>query len=47
MDAAQNIAHEIQHDLESDGDQFLTFILQVRNMALTFYVCRKLKDGIL
>jgi len=27
MDAAQNIAHEIQHDLESDGDQFLTFIL--------------------
>ncbi|NOX76105.1 MAG: chemotaxis protein CheW [Gammaproteobacteria bacterium] len=27
MDAAQNIAHDIQHDLESDGNQFLTFIL--------------------
>jgi len=27
MDAAQNIAHDIQHELESDGNQFLTFIL--------------------
>ncbi len=27
MDAAQNIAHDIQHGLESDGSQFLTFIL--------------------
>lgn len=27
MDAAQNIAHEIQHGMESDGDQFLTFML--------------------
>jgi purine-binding chemotaxis protein CheW len=27
MDAAQNIAHEIQQGMESDGDQFLTFML--------------------
>lgn len=27
MDAAQNIAHNIQHGMESDGDQFLTFML--------------------
>jgi purine-binding chemotaxis protein CheW len=27
MDAAQNIAHDIQHGMESDGDQFLTFML--------------------
>jgi len=27
MDAAQNIAHNIQQGMESDGDQFLTFML--------------------
>ena len=27
MDVAQNIAHDIQHGMESDGDQFLTFML--------------------
>lgn len=27
MDAAQNIAHDIQQGMESDGDQFLTFML--------------------
>jgi purine-binding chemotaxis protein CheW len=27
MDVAKNIAHEIQQGMESDGDQFLTFML--------------------